>query len=424
MRKLLSVFLIFIFTSIFIGCDKEKVNDLNKTQKITLKLWHIWAQKSQDNNSIIIEDVINKWNKDNPKVQIEVESVESEKYKTKLKTASATNELPDIFYSWGGGFSEPMIDSGRVLALNKFLDKDITNQLNENMLDNVTYKNKVYGLPLTFSVGTFYLNEELFKKANIKIPNDYDELLEAVNAFRNDGITPLLVGEQDKWTGMLYYDILALREGGMEGCKKALSSGDTNNLYLKAAQRLKQLVDLGAFDEFSLKAMRDESELLFKQGKVPMYYTGNWLAGEIQADNSPIKDKVIVKTFPLMNKSAEGEDDFLGGPADFLMVNSETKYKEQAVKALEYLCKTISDRYYEFGSGLPAWKYTGDETNVNKLSKQLRNLTASGKYLLYWDIYLGEEKGNKHKELVYKLFQKKISPEQFANEMKNLEEKH
>lgn len=422
MKKLLSIFLILVLPVSFQGCYKGQINDSNKGEKITLKMWHIWAQKSKDNNSIIIEDVVNEWNRNNPNIQISVESVESEKYKTKIKTAFATNELPDIFYSWGEGFSEPLIESGKVLSLDQYLDSTVMNEINKDMLNNITYKNKVYGLPLTFSVGTFYCNIQLFKEAGIKIPDNYDEFLYAVKAFRQSGITPLLVGEQDKWTGMLYYDILALREGGIADCKNALEGNDKNDTYLKAAYRLKELIDLGAFDESSLKFMRDESEMLFKQGKVPMYYTGNWLAGELQAEDSLVKDKIVVKTFPVMNGSKGTNNEFLGGAADYLMVSNNSQYKNEAVQAIKFICKNISKRYFEFGSGLPAWKYTDDGANINKISKELKDITDNGTYLLYWDIYLGEEKGSKHKELVYKLFQKKISPEDFAKEMKKLEE--
>ena len=66
----------------------------------------------------------------NPDVQIKVETVENERYKTKIKTAFATNELPDIFYSWGGGFSKPFIESGKVLSLNQYIDDDTSNKIN------------------------------------------------------------------------------------------------------------------------------------------------------------------------------------------------------------------------------------------------------------------------------------------------------
>lgn len=103
------------------------------------------------------------------------------------------------------------------------------------------------------------------------------------------------------------------------------------------------------------------------------------------------------------------------------MVSNNTKYKKEAVDAAKFIAERISKRYFEFGSGLPAWKYTDDKSNVNKLSKELETLTENASYSLYGDIYLGEEKGNKEKELVSKLFKGQISPEDFTKEMVKIE---
>lgn len=420
MKKVILFFIIMFLISAQ-GCYIGQTKNLEKKEKITLTMWHIWSKKCQDNNAIIIQNAIQEWNNNNPNVQIKVESVENENYKTKIKTAFATNELPDIFYSWGGGFSEPFIESGKVLNLNEYLDNNTNNEIYGNMLSNVTYQDRIYGLPLTFSVGVLYCNTELFKDAGIEIPHSYDEFLAVVKSFREKGITPLLVGAQDKWTGMLYYNILALREGGIEGCEDALAGNDKNNINLKTALRLKELVDLKAFDESNLKLMRDESEMIFKEGKVPMYYTGNWFVGDLQDSKSPINDKVSISTFPIMKDGQGTANEFLGGAVDYLMVSNNSQYKKEAVEAIKFICKTVSDKNFEFGSGLPAWKYNYDESKINNFSKELKSITKDGRYLLYWDVYLGEEKGNKHKELVYKLLQGKISPEKFAEEMKIIE---
>ena len=87
------------------------------------------------------------------------------------------------------------------------------------MLNNASYGGNIYGLPLTLSVGTFYCNIKLFKEANIKVPDNYDEFLDAVKAFKKKGYNTFIGGEKDTWTGMFYYDMLALREGGIDGDK-------------------------------------------------------------------------------------------------------------------------------------------------------------------------------------------------------------
>lgn len=413
--------MILIFLVNLSGCLSDYKNNTENKEKITLTMWHIWSQTTMDANGRIIQDTVEEWNKVNPNVQIKVEAVENERYKAKIKTAFAVNELPDIFYAWGGGFSKPFIESGKVLNISPYLDKDIKNKINKDMLNNITYDNNVYGLPITLSVGTFYCNTKLFSEANIKIPDNYDEFLDAIKAFKDKGITPLLVGEKDTWTGLLYYDMLALREGGIDGAYDAHTGANKSDTILKAAYRLKELIDLKAFNESSLELTRDESEILFKEGKIPMYYTGNWFIGELGNTDPGVRDNIIVKEFPIIKGGKGNNKEFLGGAVDHFMVSNNSKHEKEAVDAAIFIAETISKKYYEFGSGLPAWSYDDDESNINRLSKELKGLTENASYSLYGDIYLGEEKGNIRKELVYKLFKGQISPEDFTKEMKNTE---
>jgi len=421
MRRIFTFCIILIFLIGLDSCSLDSRNNIVDKEKITLTMWHIWSQTSEEGTGKVLVDTVEEWNKLNPDVQIKVETVENERYKTKIKTAFATNELPDIFYSWGGGFSKPFIGSGKVLSLNQYIDDDTSSKINNGMLNNASYGGNIYGLPLTLSVGTFYCNIKLFKEANIKVPDNYDEFLDAVKAFKRKGITPLLVGEKDTWTGMFYYDMLALREGGIDGDTDPRTGVNKEDTLLKAAYRLKELIDLKAFNESSLELTRDESETLFKKGEIPMYYTGNWFIGELNSAEPAVKDNVIVKEFPIMKEGKGSDKEFLGGAVDYLMISNNSKYKEEAADAVKFISETVSKRYFESGAGLPAWKYNNDKSEINNLSKELERITSNASYSLYWDIHLGEEKGNIHKDLVYKLFEGKISPKDFAKKMESIE---
>ncbi|NYC30627.1 extracellular solute-binding protein [Clostridium saccharobutylicum] len=180
-------------------------------------------------------------------------------------------------------------------------------------------------------------------------------------------------------------------------------------------------MDLKAFNESSWELTRDESEAIFKRGEIPMYYTGNWFIGELRNAEPSVRDNVIIKTFPIMREGKGNSKEFLGGAVDHLMISNNSKYKKEAVAAATFIAEGVSKKYYESGSGLPAWKYTDDTSNINTISKELEGVTENASYSLYGDIYLGEEKGNKQKELVHKLFEGKISPEDFTKEMEKLE---
>lgn len=421
MRRIFTFFIMLILLINLVSCSLNSKNNISNKEKITLTMWHIWSQTSKEANGKIVEETVEEWNKNNPYVQIKIETVENERYKTKIKTAFAANELPDIFYSWGGGFSKPFIESGKVLSLNEYLDEDTKNKINDGMLNNVTYKDDIYGLPVDLSVGTFYCNTKLFNEANIKIPENYDEFLDAIKAFKNKGITPLLVGEKDTWTGMFYYDILALREGGLGGSYDVHTGENKKNTVLKATYKLKELIDMKAFNETNLELTRDEAEILFKQGEIPMYYTGNWFIGELTNAEPSVKDNVIVKEFPVINGAYGNSKQFVGGAVDYLMISNNSKYEKEAVDAAEFIAENLSKKFFEFGSGLPAWKYNDDKSSVNILSQKLESIVGDASYSLYEDIYLGEEKGKTYKKLGYELFKGQISPEDFAKQMENID---
>ena len=414
MKKVSIFSIIIVLLANMYGCSEKKLE--KKEETITLTMWHIWTQKSDNTNGSIVEGVIEEWNKNNPDIQIKSEIVENERYKTKIKTAIATNELPDIFFSWGSGFSKPFVEAGKVLNLNPYLDDEIKNKVKKDMFDNVKYDEEIYGLPITLSIGTFYYNKKLFEENNVNIPQNYDELLQSIKTFSKLGIIPLGASGTDKWTSMLYYDILALQDGGIDGVKAALN-GNNYELLLKTAYRMKELSEAGAFKEEGIDLTRDELEMKFKNGKVAMYYTGNWFIGDLE--NSTVKEDIRIGNFPI-NNDASNEKVFLGGSTDYLMISNNSKHKSEAVEAIKFISENVARKFSEFGTGLPAWQESEDHKDVNELSKYLKELTKDSKYFLYWDIYLGEEKGNIHKGLVEDLINGKISPEEFADIMNNL----
>lgn len=398
------------------GCQSSSTSN-NSSKKVTLTFWNI---ATTDPGKTAVNNVVNEWNKQNPNVHIVTSVSENNAYKTKIKAAVAAGDAPDIIYSWAGGFTKPFVDSGKILALDSYLNDGTKNKMLPGALTNVTYNGKVYGLTYNQQAGALYVNKDMFDKNSLKVPTTFDELLTAVKTFRAKGITPMAVGEKDEWPGMWYYDMIALRTSGSKLSLDALNKKTSfdNPAFVKAADKLQELVKAQAFDPGALSITRDDSIVQLTQGKIPMYFGGNFDAGTIDA--SPMKGKIIAIKFPSIAGGSDETTDYLGGGADCLLVNANTKDKAAAVKAVKFLAQNLSSQFYLSGAGLPEWKYDSvDQSKIDPLSKQIMSdiVTGSKASVPAWDLYLEGADAQNHQDLVAKIFGKQITPEDFAKQM-------
>ncbi len=403
----------------------ESETDNNGTQdKVTLKLWHMWVSDS-DGNKKPFENVLKHVEEQFKDVELIVEGIDNESYKTKLKNSVSTNQLPDIFFTWSAGFSKPFVESGKVLPLDEYIG-DIKSKLLPGITDSMTYDGKVYGLPYQMQVAPLYCNKELFEHNGVKIPETYEELLTAVSVFSKKGITPMVNGAKELWPAMFYYDILALRTAGAQQCINALNKKASFNSpeFIDAAAKLVELSKAGAFGENPLKLSYDSGNNQFAEGKAAMLFNGNWVAGVVESETSQVKGKIIATKFPLISGGKGIATEYFGGAGDGFMVSSNTPNKDVAVKVVKFIAEDMAREAYLANAGMPGWNVQVDDSNVSPMVKQMVNMTKdSTAWVLWWDVFLEAADADIHKNLVVELIAGQISPEDFAKEMQKLNEK-
>ncbi len=424
-RILLSVNLIILLLSLTtcsILSDTIQLEKEKPEPKI-LKLWNQWV----DNSSTVtnpLENAIREWNRKNPQIQVTEFSWNGEQYKSKIKTALAAGDAPDIFYMWSGSFVGPFIDEGNILPLDSYLNNETLDKLTPGVIDSCKYNGEIYSLPTYRFIANLYCNADLFNKAGAKIPATYDELLESVKKLRSEGIVPIVVGEKDRWPGMYWYDILAMRQAGISACRSALKVPllfDGQD-YKKAADKLLQLVENKAFNSDALNTSFKDMVNEFVRGNAAMIYQGNFIESDIEAINSKVKGKVITVPFPTIGDGKGTLKEFYGGITDGYFINANTQYKQDAVKVLEFISEKSGKEGYLSGAGLPCWKMDGfDKFQVSSLIKQTTQLMETGtSFISWWDTILPAADAEKHKELVAELFDKRLSSEEFTKRMAQL----
>ncbi len=412
--------------SFFSDSSSNETAGLNaeEDEQVTLTLWHIWVTDDGSNKEPF-EKALAKWQEENPNIKIEVEAIQSETYKMRLRTAIAVNEAPDIFFSWGAGFAQPFVESGKVLPLDEYIDESVTEKLVDGTLDNFTYDEKIYALPISITAGVLYCNEYLFDMYEAKIPETYEELLDAIEIFNDNDVLPMAVGQLDGWPGAMYHNVIAIRTAGIDLSYSALRGDDTFNRdeFVDSAKVLSELIKAGAFDPECTNQTTYEVENAFRQGVVAMYYTGSWNSGSFDMADSAISGKIVAVNFPMIRESNGNQNGFVGGAIDTFMINANTKYKDEAVKALLEITEMFCMESYLAGAGIPAWESCYDQDSQSNLMQEtMKLIKESDGFILAWDTVLDGGKAEAYKNLITDIFEDNITPQEFAEQMQKLNE--
>jgi len=151
---------------------------LSFAAKVELVFW----THEDPNRTPLEEGYIKEFQKMYPNVEIKRVTYPSDKIKEVLLTAFAARKGPDIF-NIEIQDEYPYIVNGRVapvdlsvLGLKTY--NDLKNQYLEGSLDAVTYKSKIYGLPLELTNWCIFINKKYFREVGLDPEKDYPKTWE------------------------------------------------------------------------------------------------------------------------------------------------------------------------------------------------------------------------------------------------------
>jgi raffinose/stachyose/melibiose transport system substrate-binding protein len=391
-------------------------------QKIKLTMWSQFADpNSKDGGQVAFYKALDATKAKFPNVEIEHVGTANDAYKAKLPAAAAADELPDIFFAWGGGASQSFVAGNRILPIDNLVKDGTLDRLVTGTTDNFTFGGKLYGLPTNISTASLYVNKELFDKAGAKIPSTWDELVASISALKATGVTPIALGGKDRWPAMFWNAILDIRMGGAEAMNAALKktgSFDTPE-FVGAANKYKELIDMKAFGDSFLGNSFEDAENLFVTGKAAMYFMGGWANNKINADDSAVKGKVVPIKFPTIPGGKGNADEWFGGTGETFYINSKVKNQDKVWEVYKFFMETMAKGAFLAGSGTSAWKGDmGDTSKVDPLAVQIGQLSSKATGFSYWwDQMLNGNDTESMFGSLMKLVAGKVTPEQYTKEM-------
>ena len=170
--KFVRVLTLAIVGSLSWSASAETVVKILHLQKLP-KILAIWQEAAQQYESA------------HPGVKVQFDYLENEAFKAKLPTLLQSKDRPSAFHSWGGGVMFEQINAG--------VCQDITKAITEGGfkdtfypagIQNFTYQNKTYGLPIEVAPMVFWYNKELCRKAGVDLQN-FDTIASRIRCKRD-----------------------------------------------------------------------------------------------------------------------------------------------------------------------------------------------------------------------------------------------
>lgn len=430
-KKVIAVLLAStMLLSSLMGCSggnttKEEKKEGDKVassdEEIELNVWHIYTDSKR---AEVLKNAIARFNEEYPNVKVTEVANENDPYKTKLATAMAAGEEPDIIVSWGGGWLESYIDEGKILNINDQIE-EVADDYYESALSLFEFDGQKYALPISCGPAPVYYNKQIYKDLGLEVPKTLAELEENCDKIKEAGITPFALANSSQWPGALTFIWLSLRYGGKEEFLNAYNreNGGTfeDESFIKAGHKIQEWVEKGYYPD-GYNAMNFDtgaSRMLFYGGSAAHIIQTNGMFANCTSEAPDFYENNLgIFNFPVAEDGKGNEKEILGGGNGW-SITSACEHPEEAFALIRYL----SDKEFSQDNVDNAGVVTGAKgvKMPNELTQQVDDMLNSAEYIQnFYDQFLPTEMGTLHKQTTYDIFGLTTTPEKAAADMEQL----
>lgn len=369
------------------GGQKEADKSSGGEAAVQTKEVTVWLSDSETKLKEAMQSSVDAFHKSQSDIKVNVEYMDDESLKTKIKVAGAGGKMPDIFNYWSGEQFNSMVKAGVIADISDQIlnDQAFVSNFAAGAIDAGMIDGKLYSIASGSSNVVFYYNKKIFEENGIAVPATWSELLAAVEKLKAAKVTPIAVGAKDRWPLLFYFAYLSNRIGGTEPFTNAAANkGDfTDPAFIEAGQKLQELAMAGAFGDGFLGMASAQSDAAFQSGKAAMILMGDWSLG-MYADSG-----IDVGYFPFPSvENGNGDAALMHGGYGGVYAISASADKTAATTFLKFILTPEQRKNYVIAVGSPSSiKVNLEGTDINPIvAEYLSNIgsVASG-YFPYFD---------------------------------------
>lgn len=332
-------------------------------------------QASQD----AFNQIIAKFNEQNPNIKIELQSMSADQLKTTLRARVASNEMPDLV-TWMKEI-EPQY-------LVDLKDEPFLDNLNSDSVDaaNAIYSDAVYAMPIDNGYIGFYYNKTVLSENGIEMPTTLSEMKAALEKLKAAGVTPFATGSKD--LSVAYMPLIALFSQTVFGQNPNWGEErDAGNVSIATDENWKLAFDLhkdyvyGYSDvKNSFNLGYDDANTMIAQGNAAFYGNGSWALEPIR-QVAPDAE-IGLMPFPISEDPADSK--LLVFPDTALAITTGSKHVEEAKKFLDFMTSAEAGEIWSEKARV-ASTVKGVNVDYDPISADLNKYIDEGQFTPYGD---------------------------------------
>ena len=389
-----------------------------------------WMHVELDPKAVAVwEEIARDYENQHPDVRIQLQFLENEAFKAKLPTLLQSNDVPDFFYSWGGGVLEEQSKTGVLKDLTEDFnasDGKLRQAYTSSSIEGLSFDGKLWAVPYKVSLVSFFYNKELFAKAGLDSNNikTWDDLSAAVTKLKDAGIVPIAGGGGDKWPLHFYWSYLVMRNGGkavFDAASKGEGEGFLDPAIIKAGEQLADFGKLEPFQPGYLGATWPQALGVFGDGKAAMILGFDNTEANQRKNAGDGKGLALENigrfAFPVVEGGAGKASDTLGGINGWAVTKNASK--EAIDFALFLTNKENEQKMAEAGMILPVAAGADSAVKNPLLAESARQLADSTWHQNYFDQTLGAAVGRVVNDVSVDILAGQMSSEEAAQQIQD-----
>lgn len=218
--------------------------------------------------------------------------------KTVLKSLILAGKPPETFQVHAGYEMSPYVEAGNLQTINDIWTEEMRENIPGTLKDMVKFHGDFYAVPLDIHrANVVWYNTQIFKKYNIQIPQTLEEFFQVCKKLQAKGITPVSLGDRNKWPATHIFETLLISQG-VEFYQKFINGNveADNQKLLDTLQTFKRLLQY--VNEDHAAETWDEAVGDVYQGEAAMNIMGDWANGYFKAKGWTSGEEYDIFMFP------------------------------------------------------------------------------------------------------------------------------